>query len=340
VPNNAVLLSSIQVVSLLLLVIVCCCSTTKTTQAAAAAAAFSVPPDDPASSSSPENDSLLDRRSMLWRGPLAAAGLFGYGQLAYNALSVSDIRYPKAHEDRVSSTIASAFRTSRRAAAAALAGDMRRPLRVLEVGIGTDARLLRRGLYDTAIADMGGAAAAQGDNVLDGIELVGMDIQVPTNHRVLQDVQDRLVALHDSTGIAINFHTVNASITEQQQQQYADGYFDCIVCCLTLCSVDDPVAALQEMKRLLNPAGGTLGYVEHVAVDKDDRNHRFLEWQQVLLDPLQQRLANNCHLHRHTEASIASVLDEKRTRIVSRERFFVNNMWPVSCQCSGVIQRI
>eukprot|EP00957_Ditylum_brightwellii_P030283 2293379-Ditylum_brightwellii.AAC.1 len=65
------------------------------------------------------------------------------------------------------------------------------------------------------------------------------------------------------------------------------------------------------MNRVLNSNGGTFGYVEHVAVrvDDDSKNddsrprwsYEFLERQQQTLDPLQQAVADNCHLHRNTD---------------------------------------
>jgi hypothetical protein len=91
------------------------------------------------------------------------------------------------------------------------------------------------------------------------------------------------------------------------------------------------------MKRLLRP-GGTLGYVEHVAVEPDEP-YRFLEWQQEVLNPLQQAVADNCHLHRYTPEAIQSVFTSADSSSLQQERFLVDNMWPVSCQCCGVIQK-
>eukprot|EP00957_Ditylum_brightwellii_P045550 3453571-Ditylum_brightwellii.AAC.1 len=60
------------------------------------------------------------------------------------------------------------------------------------------------------------------------------------------------------------------------------------------------------MNQVLNSNGGTFGYAEHVAVRVDDGlkndsrlcwSYEFLERQQQTLDPLQQAVADNCHLH-------------------------------------------
>jgi hypothetical protein len=63
------------------------------------------------------------------------------------------------------------------------------------------------------------------------------------------------------------------------------------------------------------------------------------------LDPLQQVLADNCHLHRYTDARIAEVFhigttSASETRIISQHHFLVDDMWPVSFQVSGVLQRL
>jgi hypothetical protein len=102
---------------------------------------------------------------------------------------------------------------------------------------------------------------------------------------------------------------------------------------LTLCSVEDPISALTEMKRLLRPHGGTLGFCEHVAAPEGS----FLGRQQVLLDPLQQKLADNCHLHRNTAGTIRQVFGSDAFYL-SEENFVVPEMWPVSQQSCGVLQ--
>ena len=120
-------------------------------------------------------------------------------------------------------------------------------------------------------------------------------------------------------------------------------YFDCIICCLTLCSVDDVLVATENMRQCIRPNGGTFGYVEHVAVfeNEDEKdfniNHSILNLQQQILDPVQQLFVDNCHLHRFSEDSIIQTFQKDAT-IIQRERFYVDDMWPVSCQCSGVIQ--
>jgi ubiquinone/menaquinone biosynthesis C-methylase UbiE len=114
---------------------------------------------------------------------------------------------------------------------------------------------------------------------------------------------------------------------------------DVITCSLVLCSVSDQERVLREIKRLLN-ASGCYGFVEHVAVDLENENEKsksFLEFQQRAFDPLQQAVAHNCHLHRQTDQVISGVF-EASAEFLERERFFVESMWPVSCQCSGILK--
>jgi SAM-dependent methyltransferase len=280
-------------------------------------------------------EGLSVRRDLLWKVPFGALGTYAYGRLACNALSVHDIRYPKEHESRIESTITASLLRALPMVNNGMNTNSKieRPLRVLEVGIGKDYRLLRRGLYNSGFHEVARHVSR--------LELTGLDFRVATKQRVLEDTKSKLIDLQNKEGLQIKLDVVDADIMERQRQ-YRNGYFDCIICCLTLCSVQDPIIALQEIKRLLRPDGGTFGYIEHVAVDPDD-GHPFLEMQQKWLAPIQQKLADNCHLHRYTEDTIRNVFQtdiEKGSRLVQHERFYVDNMWPVSCQCCGVIQRI
>jgi len=295
-----------------------------------------------------EDTSLLSRRGWLWKAPLGAVGTYAYGRLLYNALSVSGFEYPVAHEERVASTLtaaltataAAASRSNNNYSSTTRTASTTTPLRVLEVGIGTEARLIRRGLYDAAIHQLAKAGGGR------GVELTGLDLR-PPNAKVEREAQAKLRQLGEQEGVDIRLETVRGSITSSQELPFADGHFDAVVCCLTLCSVDDPVVAVGEIQRLLRPDGGTLGYVEHVAVndggdyEEENSRHGFLAWQQTVLDPLQQRLADNCHLHRSTQNTIGSVFGVERgtARVLQHERFYVDAMWPVSCQSCGVVQR-
>ncbi|KAG7586429.1 S-adenosyl-L-methionine-dependent methyltransferase [Arabidopsis thaliana x Arabidopsis arenosa] len=78
-----------------------------------------------------------------------------------------------------------------------------------------------------------------------------------------------------------------------------DASVDAVVGTLVLCSVTDVTRTLNEIKRILRP-GGIYIFIEHVAAE----DGTFLRLVQNVLDPLQQVVADGCHLTRHTGESI------------------------------------
>ncbi|KAI3714287.1 hypothetical protein L1987_72884 [Smallanthus sonchifolius] len=81
----------------------------------------------------------------------------------------------------------------------------------------------------------------------------------------------------------------------------SDASMDAVVGTLVLCSVKDVNKTLQEIKRVLKP-GGIYIFVEHVAA----KDGTFLKVIQRVLDPLQQAVADGCHLTRETRDSISA----------------------------------
>lgn len=76
--------------------------------------------------------------------------------------------------------------------------------------------------------------------------------------------------------------------------------FDTVVTTFTLCTIPDPVPALQEMRRVLKP-GGELLFCEHgTAPDAGPRR-----WQERLT-PLWRPIAGGCHLNRDIPALVAA----------------------------------
>jgi hypothetical protein len=291
-----------------------------------------------------ENDiTISSRRDLLvslWKIPLGTIGLYAYGRILYNTLSSNSITnlfssppiYPIEHEQHVATMIQTAFSTSLQTKDKTSSnGNI---FRVLEVGIGTDARLIRRGLYNNAIHEISNQS-----NNIKTLEIIGLDVQIPTEQVILHDMNNIIQQIQDRNGIDLNVTLSQASITSPLEQ-YPDSYFDTVICCFTLCSVNDPIMAVRSMKRLVRSNSGTFGYVEHVAVE--DTDHQLLSIEQQVFDPIQHFLADNCHLHRTTETTIDTVFadDTKQENYstIYRERYYVDGMWPVSCQACGVIQ--
>jgi SAM-dependent methyltransferase len=72
----------------------------------------------------------------------------------------------------------------------------------------------------------------------------------------------------------------------------AHGSVDDVVTTWTLCTIPDPVAALQEMRRVLRPEGRLI-FVEHGR----SPDPAVVRWQDRLT-PLWRRVAGGCHLNR------------------------------------------
>jgi ubiquinone/menaquinone biosynthesis C-methylase UbiE len=77
-----------------------------------------------------------------------------------------------------------------------------------------------------------------------------------------------------------------------ERLNFADASFDTVVCCLTLCSVQDVGQVLAEVKRVLKPGGAFL-FMEHVLSDDLERQR----WQQRL-NPVQRVVGVGCNLNR------------------------------------------
>lgn len=79
---------------------------------------------------------------------------------------------------------------------------------------------------------------------------------------------------------------------------FRDGVFDTVLCGLVLCSVDEPAAALGEIRRVLRP-GGDLRLLEHV------RHRGLLGALQDLVQPAWTAISGGCRPNRETEAAVA-----------------------------------
>jgi len=100
---------------------------------------------------------------------------------------------------------------------------------------------------------------------------------------------------------------------------------DTVVMTWTLCTISDPVQALQEMKRVLKPDGALL-FVEHgLAPDAGVR-----AWQRRL-NPLWNRIGGGCNLDRKIDELIA----RSGFRLGELETEYVKGLKPMSFTYSG-----
>jgi ubiquinone/menaquinone biosynthesis C-methylase UbiE len=93
------------------------------------------------------------------------------------------------------------------------------------------------------------------------------------------------------------FSMVHASA---ENLRFDDGSFDAAVVTLVLCSVDDQLQVLEEIKRVLRP-GGKIYFIEHVLAKHEPK---LIKWQK-LLQPVWVCACGSCHLTRDTGNSIA-----------------------------------
>lgn len=139
--------------------------------------------------------------------------------------------------------------------------------RVLEIGIGTGQNLPH---YDAGKLD----------------SLCGLDPAA----QMLPKARARMAA----AGLTVELLPLSAETIPAD-----DTSFDTIVCTFTLCTIPDPVAALREMRRVLE-ADGVLLFSEHGRAP-DEAVRR---WQDRLT-PIWKPLAGGCHLNRDIPALLA-----------------------------------
>ncbi|MBX3328113.1 MAG: class I SAM-dependent methyltransferase [Nitrospira sp.] len=86
-------------------------------------------------------------------------------------------------------------------------------------------------------------------------------------------------------------------ITHQSAERlpYEDRIFDCVVSTWTLCTIPDPVLALQEVRRVLKPEGIFL-FLEHGRSDDE----KIAAWQDRL-NPIQNVIGCGCNLNRRID---------------------------------------
>ncbi len=88
---------------------------------------------------------------------------------------------------------------------------------------------------------------------------------------------------------------------------FADDTFDTAVAMLVLCTIPDPVAAIEEISRVLRP-GGRLLFIEHVRAAEPASARR-----QDQLETPWRFFADGCHCNRDTEASLRASSFELET---------------------------
>jgi ubiquinone/menaquinone biosynthesis C-methylase UbiE len=163
--------------------------------------------------------------------------------------------------------------------------------RVLEVGIGTG---LNMPFYDRTRVK----------------SIVGVDPSLEMYRLALKRIQQ--------AGIEVKLVGLSA-----EKIPVEDASFETVVCTYTLCSIQDPVAALREMRRALVP-GGKLLFSEHGRAPDEN----VLKWQ-TRLQPYWSKIAGGCMLDRDISALIeqAGFTSEVQSRYIPGLRILSFVYW-------------
>lgn len=108
----------------------------------------------------------------------------------------------------------------------------------------------------------------------------------------------------------------------------ADASMDTIVSTWTLCSIPNAHAALQQMRRLLKPAGQLL-FLEHGR----SSDPRTMAWQNRLT-PLWKPMSGGCHLNRKIDELITAA----GFQITELKRFYLPGPHPLTYTYQGTAQ--
>ena len=138
--------------------------------------------------------------------------------------------------------------------------------RVLEIGIGTGANLAH---YPAQVTEIVGIEPDAGMLERAGSTAANLKLPAPL-----------ILATGDAQALV-----------------YPDERFDTVLMCLVLCTIPDPLKALQEARRVLKP-GGQVIFLEHVR----SPDAGVAKWQDRLT-PAWKVLGCGCHLNRDTAAT-------------------------------------
>ena len=93
---------------------------------------------------------------------------------------------------------------------------------------------------------------------------------------------------------------VQTAVAGGELLPFRDGSFDTVVITLSLCTIPDPEAALDEVARVLR-TDGELRFLEHVR-----HRRRWVARLQAALTPGWKKISGGCHLDRNSAATIAA----------------------------------
>lgn len=126
-----------------------------------------------------------------------------------------------------------------------------------------------------------------------------------------------------------------------ESMPFDSGSFDVVVSTLVFCTLQDPIKSMNEIHRVLK-RGGIFLSVEHIFAEDD----KFLSKTQELFDPLQQVVADGCHLTRRTDQLFLSFISSNSSRqensfseLIESKYVTLKSQWPISRQVISVIRK-
>lgn len=177
-------------------------------------------------------------------------------------------------------------------------------MKVLEVGFGNGANL---------------------DYYPKSIQLFGLD---PKINEISNSEKELLIKKYKKRDIDLSL--INGFC---EKLPFDENVFDAVLSTLVFCSVDDPVLSLTEISRVLK-FGSTFVCVEHILAEEGT----LLAEEQKLLDPLQQIVADGCHLTRRTD-QLLTRRSLGFSDILSLDYVQLSTQWPISRQIYAALKK-
>lgn len=163
-----------------------------------------------------------------------------------------------------------------------------------------------------------------------GVAVTGLDLMIAESSDLLTNRK-----LYDASGVFLE--ALISGDAESLSRIFPPASFDVVVGTLVLCSVRDPELVLTEISKVLKPKSGLFLSVEHVHSTK---TNTMLARTQELLDPLQQIVANNCHLTRRTDELLATSGPRLGLRLERCDPVFFPSQFPISSQVYSRMARV
>lgn len=206
----------------------------------------------------------------------------------------------------------------------------------IATAVGTSAVVLRSTLQETTIYEelhrrLFESTIAEGDKVLE----IGFGEGANTNlypQRAFNIIglDKRLDSQVTRPKAPLNYQGLVQGVVEHLP--FPDESFDVVVGTLVLCSVQDPEQAVTEVARVLRKGGRFVSF-EHVLGEPGS----FLRKQHEILDPMQQTLADGCHLTRATDSLLHNSVPVLFSNMLESHYLSLDSQWPISRQFACVL---